>query len=97
MPVAGLRVESGAQSGVPTQHRSRAARESTQPNLRQVHLAHAELSAELQARDLAVSPGQVGENHAPRRIERLALPACTELHIGRTAVVRLARPRNSYR
>ena len=45
----GLGVEGDAHAGVTVQHRSRVAVDPTQPNLRQVHLIHAELHTELAA------------------------------------------------
>lgn len=47
--VAGLGVEDDAHQGSTVRHRSRVARDPTQPNLRQVHLIHAELHDELRA------------------------------------------------
>jgi len=47
--LAGLGVEGDAHLGVTVKHRSRVARDPTQPNLRQVHLIHAELHDELRA------------------------------------------------
>ena len=41
--LAGLGVEGDAHHGVTVKHRSRVARDPSQPNLRQVHLIHAEL------------------------------------------------------
>jgi hypothetical protein len=46
--VAGQGVEGDAHSGVTVKHRSRVAKDPTQPNLRQVHLIHHELLDELQ-------------------------------------------------
>ena len=40
---AGLGVDGDAHAGVTVKHRSRVARDPSQPNLRQVHLIHAEL------------------------------------------------------
>ena len=45
--IEGLGVEDDAHQGVTVKHLSRVARDPTQPNLRQVHLIHAELYAEL--------------------------------------------------
>ena len=47
---AGLGVEGDAHQGATVKHRSRVARDPTQPNLRQVHLIHAELHEELRGR-----------------------------------------------
>ena len=52
--LAGLGVEGDAHSGVTVKHRSRVARDPSQPNLRQVHLIHAELHDELQAAGFVV-------------------------------------------
>ena len=92
--VAGLGVEGDAHAGVTVKHRSRVARDPSQPNLRQVHLIHAELFDELVARDHAVFPGDMGENLTTRGIELLALPTGTRLRIGSTAVVELTGLRN---
>ena len=45
--VAGLGVEGDAHAGLTMQHRSRWVKQRTVPNLRQVHLIHAELFDEL--------------------------------------------------
>ena len=45
--VTGLGVEDDAHLGKTVQHRSRVARDPSQPNLRQIHLIHAELFDEL--------------------------------------------------
>jgi hypothetical protein len=45
--LAGLGVEGDAHAGATVRHRSRLARFAGQPNLRQVHLIHAELHDEL--------------------------------------------------
>src|SRR3954451_17681990 len=73
--LAGLGVEGDAHLGVTVKHRSRVARDPTQPNLRQVHLIHAELHDELRAAGFAVSAGEMGENVTTRGIDLLALPA----------------------
>jgi MOSC domain-containing protein YiiM len=92
--VAGLGVEGDAHAGVTVKHRSRVAKKPPQPNLRQVHLIHGELFAELAAKGFAVAPGQLGENITTSGIELLSLPAGTELRIGTEAVVRLTGLRN---
>ena len=45
--MAGLGVEGDAHQGTTVKHRSRVARDPAAPNLRQVHLIHAELHDEL--------------------------------------------------
>jgi MOSC domain-containing protein YiiM len=92
--VAGLGVEADAHAGQTVKHRSRVARDPTQPNLRQVHLLHAELHDELRAAGFAVSVGQLGENVTTRGLDLLALPAGARLHLGETAVVELTGLRN---
>jgi MOSC domain-containing protein YiiM len=92
--LAGLGIEGDAHCGVTVKHRSRVARDPTQPNLRQVHLIHAELFDELAALGFAVAPGQMGENICTRGVDLLALPAGTQLHIGESALVQLTGLRN---
>src|SRR5262249_39606503 len=58
--LAGLGVEGDAHMGVTVKHRSRVAKDPTQPNLRQVHLIHAELHDELAASGFRVAPGVMG-------------------------------------
>ena len=82
----GLGVEGDAHHGVTVKHRSRVARDPTQPNLRQVHLLHAELFAELAARGFALKPGDIGENVATRGLDLLALPRGTRLRLGEALV-----------
>lgn len=91
---AGLGVEGDAHNGVTVKHRSRVAQDPTQPNLRQVHLIHAELHDELLERGFSISPGQMGENISTRGIDLLGLPAGTHLHIGPEAVVEITGLRN---
>ena len=92
--LAGLGVEGDAHCGVTVQHRSRVARDPTQPNLRQVHLIHAELFAELSAQGFSVRPGQLGENLTTQGVPLLSLPVGTELRIGADVVLRLTGLRN---
>ena len=92
--LAGVGVEGDAHAGATVQHRSRVAKDPSQPNLRQVHLIHAELHDELAARELAVLPGEMGENVTTRGIDLLALPTGTRLHLGDAAVVEVTGLRN---
>jgi len=92
--VAGLGVETDAHAGETVRHRSRVARDPTQPNLRQVHLIHAELHDELRARGFEVRAGQLGENVTTRGVDLLALPVGSRLHLGHLAVVELTGLRN---
>jgi MOSC domain-containing protein YiiM len=92
--LAGLGVEGDAHLGATVQHRSRVAADPTQPNLRQVHLIHAELHDELQDAGFDVSAGQMGENITTRGIDLLGLPTGARLSLGATAVVELTGLRN---
>ena len=92
--VAGLGVEGDAHAGATVKHRSRVARDPSQPNLRQVHLIHAELLDELAKRAMPVEYGRMGENVTTRGIDLLALPAGSRLHLGATAVVAVTGLRN---
>jgi MOSC domain-containing protein YiiM len=92
--VAGLGVAGDAHLGVTVKHRSRVARDPTQPNLRQVHLIHVELHDELRARGLDMVPGEMGENITTRGIDLLGLPTGTRLRIGDAAVVEITGLRN---
>ena len=92
--VAGLGVEGDAHQGEKVKHRSRVARNPNQPNLRQIHLIHAELHDELRARGFALAPGQMGENVTTRGIDLLALPTGAKLHLGASAIVEITGLRN---
>lgn len=91
---AGLGVEGDAHSGATVKHRSRVAKDPTQPNLRQVHLIHAELFDELRRAGFTVAAGDLGENITTRGLDLLALPTATHLHLGRSAVVEITGLRN---
>lgn len=92
--IAGVGVEGDAHSGVTVKHRSRVKRDLTQPNLRQVHLIHAELHDEINTQGFNVSAGQMGENITTRGVDLLGLPAGTRLHLGKDAVVEITGLRN---
>jgi MOSC domain-containing protein YiiM len=92
--VAGLGVEGDAHAGTTVKHRSRVARNPVAPNLRQVHLLHAELFDELVARDFAVFAGDLGENITTRGVDLLALPTGTRLRLGSEAEVEITGLRN---
>jgi hypothetical protein len=91
--VEGLGVEGDAHSGETVKHRSRVARDASQPNLRQVHLLHAELFDELVAAGFPVWPGEMGENITTRGIDLLALSKGTRLRMG-AAIVEVTGLRN---
>jgi MOSC domain-containing protein YiiM len=92
--LAGLGVEGDAHQGEKVKHRSRVARDPSQPNLRQVHLVHAELFDELRAAGFEVAPGQMGENITTAGLDLLALPIGTRLRLGRAAIVEVTGLRN---
>ena len=91
--IAGRGVEGDAHAGETVKHRSRVARDPTQPNLRQVHLIHAELLDELNAAGFTVKPGDMGENITTHGLDLLGLPTNTLLTIG-TAIIKVTGLRN---
>lgn len=92
--LAGLGVEGDAHAGETVKHRSRVAKDPTQPNLRQIHLIHEELFAEVGEAGFAVKPGELGENITTRGLDLLGLPTGTLLRIGAGAVVEVTGLRN---
>jgi MOSC domain-containing protein YiiM len=80
--------------GSTVKHRSRVAVDPSQPNLRQVHLIHFELHAELRDAGFEVSPGELGENVTTCGIDLLSLPKGSRLHLGDSAVVQVTGLRN---
>jgi MOSC domain-containing protein YiiM len=94
MLVAGLGVSGDAHAGVTVKHRSRVAINPDQPNLRQVHLVHAELFDDLAERGFHLAPGDIGENIVTRGVALLDLPVGTRLRLGADAVVELTGLRN---
>jgi hypothetical protein len=91
---AGLGVEGDAHAGVTVRHRSRVARDPTQPNLRPLHLIQAELFDELAQRGFAIAPGEMGENVTTAGLDLLALPRGTLLRLGADALVEVTGLRN---
>ncbi|PJI93320.1 MOSC domain-containing protein [Luteimicrobium subarcticum] len=92
--VAGLGVAGDTHSGTTVQHRSRVRRDPTTPNLRQVHLIHAELFDELRDVGFEVRPGDLGENVTTRGVDLLGLPRGTRLQLGTDAEVEITGLRN---
>jgi MOSC domain-containing protein YiiM len=90
----GLGVEGDVHAGTTVKHRSRMRLDPTQPNLRQVHLIHAELHDELRASGFSVEAGQMGENVTTRGVDLLGLPTGTRLRLGPAAVVEVTGLRN---
>jgi MOSC domain-containing protein YiiM len=92
--IEGRGVEGDAHAGTTVKHRSRVARDPQEPNLRQVHLIHSELHAELRGAGFNVSAGQMGENVTTEGIDLLGLPTGTRLRLGEEAIVELTGLRN---
>lgn len=84
--VAGFGVEGDAHFGETVQHLYDKRRNPEAPNLRQVHLIHAELFDDVAEQGFTVTPGQMGENITTRGIDLLNLPRGTQLHIGDTVI-----------
>jgi len=91
--LAGLGVEGDAHMGVTVKHRSRVAKDPTAPNLRQVHLIHAELHDEIEAAGFRLAPGVMGENVTTRGVDLLGLPTGARLRLG-TALIEVTGLRN---
>ena len=91
--IAGWGVEGDAHAGKTVMHRSRVAKDPTQPNLRQVHLIHSELHSELKEEGFDISPGDMGENITTKDIDLLKLPTDTRLQIGK-AIIQITGLRN---
>ena len=94
--VEGVGVAGDAHAGTLVQHLSRMRRNPNQPNLRQVHLIHAELLDEARAAGHHVGPGSLGENILTRDLDLLDLPTDTRLLIG-AVVLRVTGLRNPCR
>ena len=92
--VAGHGVEGDYHAGKFVRHRSRAAKDPTQPNVRQVHLIHSELFDEVAALGITVEPGQMGENITTRGLALLDLAPGTRLYFGESAVIEVTGCRN---
>lgn len=92
--VAGLGVRGDAHAGETVQHRSRVAVDPTQPNLRQVHLIHAELFDEVGAKGFTVRTGELGENVTTSGVDLLGLPRGAVLAIGDTVQLEVTGLRN---
>lgn len=91
--IAGWGVEGDAHAGKTVQHRYDKRRNPDAPNLRQVHLMHAELFDQMAELGIAVKPGEMGENITTRGIDILNLPRGTQLKIGE-AVIEITGLRN---
>ena len=79
---AGHGVDGDAHAGASVQHLYRKRKNPLAPNLCQVHLLQAELLTEL-----ALAPGELGENVAVAGVDLLALPVGSLIYLGASAVV----------
>ncbi|MEM7323087.1 MAG: MOSC domain-containing protein [Actinomycetota bacterium] len=95
--IAGIGVSGDAHAGARVRHRSRVAADPTQPNLRQVHLIHAELFELLADRGFTVSAGDMGENITTSGIDLLGLPVGATLAIGEDTILSVTGLRNPCR
>ena len=95
--IAGFGVEGDAHAGKTVQHLWDKKRTPDAPNLRQVHLVHEEIFAELAAQGFTVNPGDIGENIVTRGIGLLSLPLGTQLQFESGAVVELTGLRDPCR
>jgi MOSC domain-containing protein YiiM len=87
-------VAGDAHRGETVKHRSRVAKDPTQPNLRQVHLIHAELLDEVAGNGFVVAPGDLGENILTRHIDLLGLSTGTLLRFPSGASIMITGLRN---
>lgn len=90
----GLGIEGDVHMGEKVKHRSRVAKDPTQPNLRQAHLIHSELFDELAHKGFKVKSGDMGENITTQGIDLLSLPKDTVLTIGASAKIKITGLRN---
>lgn len=88
--IAGLGIDGDVHQGETLKQSFRRLRFGNQPNLRQVHLIHAELHDELRRRGFDIDAGQMGENITTRGIDLLGLSTGTRLHIGDSAVIEIS-------
>lgn len=84
--VAGMGVEGDAHAGPTVQHVYDKRRDPERPNLRQVHLIHAELFELLAEKGFVVGPGELGENITTRGVDLLHLPEGTILNLGNARI-----------
>lgn len=92
--IKGLGVEGDAHMGKNVKHRSRVAKDPSQPNLRQVHLIHTELFDELRDKGFDIREGDIGENITTSGIDLLNLPKGTILSVGVSAKIEATGLRN---
>lgn len=88
--IKGLGVENDAHMGSKVKHRYLVRKDPNQPNLRQIHLMHAELFEELEKKGFKkIRPGQMGENITTLGIDLLSLPRNTILAVGENVLIQI--------
>jgi len=87
--IAGFGVEGDAHAGKTVQHLWDKKKTPNAPNLRQVHLVHEEIFAELAEQGFTVTSGDIGENIVTRGIDLLNLPLGTKLEFQSGALIEL--------
>lgn len=92
--VAGHGVRGDAHFGVTVKHRSRVARDPTQPNLRQGHLLQQGLLPDFLKLGHVVAHGQMGKNITTQGIHLLGLSEGTPLRLGSKALLEVTGLRN---
>ncbi|MGW0915223.1 MOSC domain-containing protein [Streptomyces sp. NPDC002784] len=92
--LTGLGVAGDVHAGETIRHQFRMTYEPDLPNLRQVHLMHEELFAELALKGFEVAAGQLGENITTRGVDLLGLPTGALLRLGEQAVIEVTGLRN---
>lgn len=92
--IAGYGVRGDAHAGERVQHLSRVRANPDQPNLRQVHLIHAELFEELKEQGFEIRSGDLGENITTKGVGLLGLGRGTLIRIGDQVVLRVTGLRN---
>lgn len=92
--VAGLGIDGDAHAGAQVKHRSRVAKDPTQPNLRQVLLFPVELLDDLGERGYDVAAGALGENITTAGLDIFGLPTGTVMRLGTEALIVLTGLRN---
>ena len=92
--IENIGVEGDLHAGATDQHLFHIRRFGQHPNLRQVHLIHAELFDEVSVHGHTVRPGDLGENISTRNVDLLGLPTGARLRLGPEAVIELTGLRN---
>ena len=90
----GLGVTGDAHAGETVQHLSRVKANPAQPNLRQIHLIHAELFDEMAVHGFRLQPRDLGENITTREIDLLSLGRGALLYCGDDVVLEVTGLRN---